>query len=80
MIRILVVTGTFANCERHMCGKCFCLRTRWHMELLLMSVSLGALLALIVPFIPETRQVVRVLDRETMERLNHIQQRDYWDR
>jgi hypothetical protein len=50
------------------------------MELLLMSVSLGAVLALIVPFIPETRQVVRVLDRETMERLNHIQQRDYWDR
>ena len=53
------------------------------MELMLMSVSLGvvALIALMVlPMIPDSRQAVRVLDRETMERLNRIQYRNDWDR
>lgn len=53
------------------------------MELMLMTVSLSAiaLFALMVlPLIPESRQVVRILDRETMERLTRNQYRHDRDR
>ena len=53
------------------------------MEIMLMSVSLSliALIALMVlPMIPDSRQYVRVLDRETMERLRYSQYRNDRDR
>ena len=52
------------------------------MELLLISISLGMALyiLMVLPLIPDSRQAVRVLDRETMERLKELQYRDRWDR